>query len=677
VTGVGGCGKTRLAIATAEQLAPVFPDGVRFADLAAITDARRVADAVAHALGLADDPSVADPLIRLTGYLANRSVLCVLDNCEHLLDGCARLAEAVVTRPGPSRLLATSRAPLGMLGEQVYRLQPLDFETDAARLFADRAAEARAGFRVDHANRNAVTQICRRLDGIPLAIELAAARVAHLSAAQILDRLDERFRLLTGAHRRTQRHQALITTLDWSHDLLEPREQRVLRRLAVFPAAFSLEAADAVSELGDVTHALGSLVANSLVQIVDDTYQLRYRLLETVRLYAETKLIDAGEAKQSRARHRDWMLDWLESIPLEVRWLGDEDVLTLELANVRAALEWSDSEGDSDTFARIAAGVDWSRGDNWLEGIRWCQAAVVTADTLSADVQAQLYLRLMRLMTTRGSTDWGLRNDWGQRAIDACRGEPSPLHAMALASRALGAALLVALRLDETLVGPATKWAEAAVAMSKHHAAPWQVFCQVHAGMTYTMLNLTAPRGPDRAEAHYAAAVAAARPSPPYLGLHAIACCYLALHRAVAGHTDSALALARDAKVGGGLGLLVREDPLAMALAVATPSEKDAGAARRELRAYDACARRADWPLALESVVLFGGMIAALSEDWERASRLLAAGEPSIYRFTSTAMLYFTFRDRVRAALGPKRARQLRDEGRAMSRADALEAALT
>jgi predicted ATPase/class 3 adenylate cyclase len=695
LTGVGGCGKTRLGIEAGRRFAGRFPDGVRFVDLAAVSDPIRVPDAVVQALGLADDPAVADPVARLGTYVAGRELLCVLDNCEHVLDACGRLAEAILSYPGPSRLLATSREPLGVVGEQIYVVPSLDADTDGVRLFADRAAEARAGFTVGHANRDAIAQICRRLDGIPLAIELAAARVAHLSPAQLLDRLDDRFRLLTGGQRRVKRHQTLSATLEWSHDLLQPQEQAVLRRLAIFPASFSLDAAQDVASVGDVVQPLGSLVAKSLVQVVDDADQMRYRLLETVRLYAETKLIGAGEARESHARHRDFVLDWLESIPLEERLLGDTDVLVGEQANIRAALEWSASEGDFDALARIAAGVDWShgryfmaRGDVWQEGLRWCEAASTAVETLSPEVQAQLYLMIFRLtrITLGESSDWAGRNDWSQRAIDACGGIPSPLLAEALTSRGLGAAVVATELRDESLATRATEWTEAGVAMIEQFPQPWRSYCRMLAGQTYASLNLTLSRIPDRAGEHFAAAVAAAPRSPPYLALHARACCYLALHKAVTGDVQGATALAREARADGVLELLGREDPLALALAVTLPSTAprklppkwviDSDDALAELRAYDEAARRADWGLGVETVVLYGGILAALRQDWETASRLLAAGERSIYRATYSGQLYFTFRDRVRAALGPERSRQLRDEGRAMSLADAREAAL-
>jgi predicted ATPase/class 3 adenylate cyclase len=268
LTGVGGCGKTRLAIEVARRSADEVADGVRFVDLAPVADDDRAVDAVAGALGLAE-PAAASPFDRLVQYLAGREVLVVLDNCEHLLDVCAELAEAVATRGGACRILATSREPLAVPGEQVWSVPSLDAATDAVRLFADRARLVRDGFVVDQANAASVAEICRRLDGIPLAIELAAAQVAHLSVDQIRERLDDRFTLLVGGRRRVQRQQTLAAALDWSHGMLADREQVVFRRLAVFPASFPLEAAHAVADTGDVLPVLAALVAKSLVVVVD------------------------------------------------------------------------------------------------------------------------------------------------------------------------------------------------------------------------------------------------------------------------------------------------------------------------------------------------------------------------------------------------------------------------
>ena len=322
-------------------MAGQFRDGVRFVDLAVVTDPDGVVDAAARALSLVDSPGIDDRVVRVAEHLRGRAMLCLLDNCEHLIDACGELAEAVLARPGASRVVATSREPLGVPGEQVFLVPSLDPGTEGVELFARRASEARSGFDVDAVTAETVASICERLDGIPLAIELAAARVGQLAPAQLLERLSDRFRLLTGGRGRVPRHQTLGATLDWSHDLLDEQERVLLRRLAVFPASFPLEGAEAVTAVGDVL-CLGSLVTKSLVHVVEDGDRFRYRLLETVRLYATDKLVAAGEADELRERHAHWVLESMAAIPLVQRWFGD-DRGRVDVDDVRAALEWSSS----------------------------------------------------------------------------------------------------------------------------------------------------------------------------------------------------------------------------------------------------------------------------------------------------------------------------------------------
>ena len=274
----------------------------------------------------------------------------------------------------------------------MYVVPSFDAETEAVALFLERACEARAGFEVDDGERAVVVDICRRLDGIALAIELAAASIAHLSPIQVLERLDDRFRLLRGTGRRVERHQTLAATLAWSHDLLLPHEQLVLRRLSVFPATFPLEAAEAVAAVDDVVEVIGALVSKSLVQTVVDGSRLRYRLPESVRLYTETKLVDADEAQSTHDRHRDWVIGWLEAVPFVERWFGDVDYLAAEQANIRSAIEWSVDSSDFESVARIAGGVDWARSESWHEGVRVCSLARHRPDDLSDELLLQVLL---------------------------------------------------------------------------------------------------------------------------------------------------------------------------------------------------------------------------------------------------------------------------------------------
>ena len=360
LTGIGGCGKTRLALEASASLVEHFPQGVFFVDLAVVSDPGLVGQAVAGALGVQLLDTGIDGL---AGYLTGRRVLLVPDNCEHLLGGCAELIGGLVARCPELHVLATSREALGLDAERTFRVPSLDPDTDAVSLFMDRALLARPDLRLDTAGERAVAEICRRLDGIPLAIELAAARIAHLAPAQILERLADRFRLLTGGRRRVRRQQTLAAAIDWSYRLLTEEEQMLLRRLAVFRGSFSLQAVDDICR-PDALNLLGSLVARSLVGVQDAGSVVRYRLLETVRMYAENRLLTAGEAATLRNAHRDWFLAWIESVPVgELVAIGAGDQLAPEADNLAVALDWSREQGRLDYVARIASrmiGYWWS-----------------------------------------------------------------------------------------------------------------------------------------------------------------------------------------------------------------------------------------------------------------------------------------------------------------------------
>jgi predicted ATPase len=353
LTGIGGCGKTRLALAVASDLEGDFDDGVFFVDLSTVSDPNLVGQAVAGSLRL----QILDPTPdALADYFADRQTLLLLDNCEHLLDVCAEVADALVGERCPGvRILATSREPLGLDGERVFRVPSLDIAKDAVALFVERALSARPNLRIDSRSEATITEICQRLDGIPLAIELAATQAVHLSLTEIVERLNDRFRLLVGGRRRIQRQQTLTAALDWSYDLLDPDEQLLLRRLAVFCGSFSLRAAEAICH-PKALELLRPLVTKSLVDISDDGEELRYRLLESVRIYAEQKLVETGESEQLRSAHRDFYLEWIESLPLE-HWRiarGTSAIVT-EADNLTAALEWCRQQERYDLCARIAA----------------------------------------------------------------------------------------------------------------------------------------------------------------------------------------------------------------------------------------------------------------------------------------------------------------------------------
>ena len=272
----------------------------------------------------------------------------MIDNCEHLCDAVAELVDAIMQHCEDVRVLATSREPLRVEDERVVQVGSLDVADGAVTLFRDRAA-GHAG------DETVIRRICERLDGIPLAIELAAARTSHLSLEDIAERLDDRFRLLTGGRRRVQRQQTLQAALDWSHDLLTPDERTLLRSLAVFNGPIRLDALEGICgrDYPDVIGVLGSLVERSMV--THDPGERRYRLLETVRLYSEQKLLEAGEADEYRRRHRDWFLAHVCSLPLEECFFpGDTSRrIATDIEDLRAARRWSYDGGDIVAAAEI------------------------------------------------------------------------------------------------------------------------------------------------------------------------------------------------------------------------------------------------------------------------------------------------------------------------------------
>jgi predicted ATPase/class 3 adenylate cyclase len=359
LTGAGGCGKTRLGLQVAAELLDGSGDGVWLVELAAVTDDNAVAAAVAAALGVAAQPG-RSALEALGEALKPQDVLIVLDNCEHLIGGCAKVADAILRRCPGVHLIATSREPLGIGGEVIYRVPSMSLPgpeesgspvgSDAVALFAERAKAQGTGLAVDEATAALVVSVCRRLDGMPLAIELGAARLRSMSLRDLAGRLDDRFKLLTGGSRTAvARQQTLRATVSWSYGLLTGSEQVLLARLSVFAGGFDLEAAEAVCGLGgvaagDVADLLGSLVDKSLVLAEPAGDALRYRLLETIRQFAAERLADAGEAEAAAvaAAHCGYFLSVAEAAaphltgPDQAMWLARLDA---DQANLRRAAD--------------------------------------------------------------------------------------------------------------------------------------------------------------------------------------------------------------------------------------------------------------------------------------------------------------------------------------------------
>ena len=404
LTGAGGAGKTRLAIELAGQLAGEFSDGVWYVDLAPLTGPELVPITAARAFGLPDQPG-RSTMDTLTRFVADRQMLVVLDNCEHLLDASAALVDSLLATAAGLTLLTTSREPIGVPGEVSWRVPSLSLRDEAVELFADRARRARPDFAVTDDNAATVGEICRRLDGLPLAIELAAARVRALSLAEILDSLHDRFRLLTGGARTAvRRQQTLRASVDWSHALLTEPERVLFRRLAAFMDGFDLDAAQAVAGGGDVQRyqvldQLSLLVDKSLVVADDSQGRTRYRLLETVRQYAQEKLGESGEADAVRSCHRDYYtsLAAAADAPAGSDYEQRLDQAEMEIDNLRAAFGWSRENSDIEPALALASSLQplWLARGRPREGLAWFDAILTHKVAQDAEVAAAVRARAL------------------------------------------------------------------------------------------------------------------------------------------------------------------------------------------------------------------------------------------------------------------------------------------
>lgn len=430
--GPGGTGKTRLALhAAAEHLAH-FADGVWLVELAALADPVLLPQAVAAVLGVREE-SDRPLLTTLAAALSSRHLLLVLDNCEHLIAAAADLAETLLHACPHLVILASSREALGLAGETIFRVPSLAQPSrpaeagpsaeavddyDAARLFLDRARAVRPDLLLTAGTAVALATICRRLDGIPLALELAAAQVRDLTVEQIAARLDDRFRLLTGGSRTAlPRQQTLHALIDWSWDLLTPGEQRLLGRLAVFVGGWRRDAAETICADATVARAavgdlLTQLVNKSLVVLDESAGGTRYHFLETIRQYAREKLLAAGEAQTFHDRHRDWLLDWVERTAPRIERSQDTSgfaPVDAELDNLRAALAWAGETGATEVGARlvVALGWYWEMRGYLSEGNGWIQQALAAPD-LPGPLRARVLFTAGRLAFRRNDAAPGM-----------------------------------------------------------------------------------------------------------------------------------------------------------------------------------------------------------------------------------------------------------------------------
>ena len=451
--GPGGTGKTRLCLQVAAEQIPEYKDGVWLIELAQLADPAYVLSAIASTFNLRELQG-ARLIDTVTDYLRGKQLLLILDNCEHLIETCARLSDHFLHGCPKLKIITSSREALGIDGETVYRVPSLSLPSaqagpaeddgrsksimdyEAPRLFSERARKANPQFTLTKENAPAVIQICQRLDGIPLAIELAAARVKLFMPQQIAERLDDRFKLLTGGSRTAlPRQQTLRALIDWSYLTLNEMEQDVLRRLAVFSGGWTFEAAEAVAGQMEAMDGLSGLVNKSLVNVEEKEDESRYRYLETIRQYAMEKLLESGEAVDARDRHLAHFVDYSRraeehfGTPQRLLWLNR---LELEHDNLRSALGWAVERHPATALQWVSSLLVFWRSHNYLtEGCHWCQAAITRAEAagLGGDsidrTLAQAYTTLAMLSVNHG--DHATGQSAAKKAVALARGLDDPL----------------------------------------------------------------------------------------------------------------------------------------------------------------------------------------------------------------------------------------------------------
>ena len=424
LTGPGGCGKTRLAIEAASASLPVRQDGIWFVDLAPVSDRELVLSVAANSMGVQESRATSADSA-LIDFLSPGRPLVILDNCEHLVPTCAELTEKWLSACPGLTILVTAREPIGVAGEVIRRVGGLQVPSDtdtggyseAVHLFIERARSHEPEFDCGEREIAEIAQLTTRLDGIPLAIEMAAALVGTLSVGEILSRLDDRFRLLTGGGgRNLGRQQTLLATVDWSHDLLSEPERVLLRRLSVMSGSFSLEDVEAICvgegiDRVEVVALLRRLVATSWVMRERAGDRAAYRLLETSRQYALDKLVASSEAQRFRSKHAEWFTDLAEtgaeSIlggPDQTRWL---DRFGSELDNLRTALAWSLGDGDPALGLRLGAALSrfWEVRGHWSEGLGWLEDALAGAPNAEDGLRGRALVAASFLAFYRGQLE--------------------------------------------------------------------------------------------------------------------------------------------------------------------------------------------------------------------------------------------------------------------------------
>ena len=458
-----------------------FPGGVWFIDLAPITDPIVVPLTVARTLGLPDQPGRSTMEILLQ-FLGDRSILLLLDNCEHLLDACGRMVVGILDGCSQLTILTTSREPLGLAGELTWLVPSLSLEDEAVELFADRARRSRPDFRVTDDNVALVTEICQRLDGMPLAIELAAARTRALSVTEILESLHDRFRLLTGGARTAvRRQQTLRASVDWSHALLTEPERVLFRRLAVFMGGFGLDAAQVVGAGADVERyqildLLSLLLDKSLVVAEEVGGAMRYRMLETVRQYGLERLSESGEAVGVRNRHRDHFTEMAALLESDMPTSAERLMLwaDVEIDNLRAAFGWSRENSDVEAALRLVSSLHpfWERRGRSREGLAGFDA-VLTEEPPSQVAPAVWVRAVVEHSILAALVGWPAGVDRAREALAIARQLEHPV----LIGRALYACGLLAVYTTEV----AQPYFAEAIEVVRAAGDRWAL-CQILAG---------------------------------------------------------------------------------------------------------------------------------------------------------------------------------------------------
>jgi predicted ATPase/DNA-binding SARP family transcriptional activator len=673
LTGPGGSGKTRLATEAGRELVDRQPGGVWFVELAPVGDGADVPQAVLSALGLRAQPVVVTspgrgrpepaeaPIDRLAAALSTRSVLLVLDNCEHLIGAAAAVVDRLLGDCPGLRVLATSREPLGITGETLWPVDPLalppvddpaaaqDVLTyPAVRLLADRARAVRPGFAIDATTAPGMVRICRALDGMPLAIELAAARLRTMSLDQLATRLDDRFRLLTGGSRMAlPRHQTLRAVVDWSWDLLDDDERALLRRIAVFSGGATLEAVEQVCAGDDlaadrVLDLLTALVDKSLVLLAGD----RYRLLETIKAYGRERLDEAGETDAVRAAFVDWFTRFGEAAEPHLRraeqleWLA---MLDADHDNLHAAVRAAIAAGAAGMATRLvnSAGWYWWLGGDKAEGAELA-AAVVTMPGDVPERDRALALGLAALLAINGSYDQTRAKDWFGQSV-----------ALAVAANADDHPLLrLIVVLDEVMVsfgGHSEELQRRLSLLIADESDPW-VSGTARAIRAHALLN--AGEKHVEAEADFRVALAAFRSIGERWGL-SFTLCSLADLVAWRGDFETAIAYYEEANAAIEA-LVTNEDLVRYRLSLASlhlrlGRHEEAAAA---IGAAERDARASGLPESFAAVAHARGDFARLAGDLDEARTQLARASEIANSVIASADVAPQFRALIEGSLG-------------------------